>query len=319
MAAGTGGAAVGASGASTSGGGASAGASGAPGSSGTSATAGVAAGGFPTQAGAGGGGGAGAGQGGAGGQAQGGQAQGGSGSGGVGGGSAGSGGGGAGGGGGYEPCPTDDTPCLILPFGDSITFGYNSSDGGGYRSPLFKLIVEGNKNATFVGSQMNGPGQVAGRMFPKNHEGHSGWTIDSGYVSFGDGISTLVPKPAFNTVPHIVLLMIGTNDVGASMGTDKIADRLDKLLDKIVAAAPQALVVVAELTPIGYNPAPLAPYNAKIPGIVQARVAKGQHFAVVDMSKMPKNDLQGDDLHPNDAGYAYMADIWYAAIKGVLR
>jgi GDSL-like lipase/acylhydrolase family protein len=142
------------------------------------------------------------------------------------------------------------------------------------------------------------PRQVAGKPFPKNHEGHSGWTIDSGYVSFGDGISTLVPKPAFDTVPHIVLLMIGTNDVGASMGTSTIADRLDKLLDKIVAAAPQALVVLPELTPIGYNPAPLAPYNAKIPGIVQARVAKGQHFALVDMSKMPSNQLQSDDLHP---------------------
>lgn len=227
---------------------------------------------------------------------------------------------GAGGGGtsSYAPCPTDGSACKILPFGDSITFGFGSADGGGYRSPLYARILEGGYRATFVGSQSNGPNQVSGKPFPKQHEGHSGWTIDSGYVSFGQGISTLVPKPAFDTIPHIVLLMIGTNDVGSSMGTNAIADRLDRLLDKIVAAAPQALVVVAKITPIKYNPAPLAPYNAKIPGLVQARVEKGQHFALVDMSQMPVADLASDSLHPNDAGYTWMAGTWYAAIKDYL-
>src|SRR4029079_11031352 len=138
------------------------------------------------------------------------------------------------------------------------------------------------------------------------------------YVSFGDGISTLVPTPAFKTVPHIVLLMIGTNDVSASKGTDMSATRLDALLDKIVQAAPRALVVVAQLTPIGWNPAAATSYNAKIPGIVQARVGKGQHLAVVDMSKMPTADLGSDSLHPNDTGYAFMANVWYAAIQSYL-
>ncbi|MEO6095917.1 MAG: carboxypeptidase-like regulatory domain-containing protein, partial [Fibrobacteria bacterium] len=41
----------------------------------------------------------------------------------------------------YNPCPTNGSPCKILPFGDSITEGVKSSDGGGYRSQLFKLIV----------------------------------------------------------------------------------------------------------------------------------------------------------------------------------
>jgi lysophospholipase L1-like esterase len=253
-----------------------------------------------------GGGGATGGQAGAGGQAQ-------------AGGAAGSGGdGGNGGSAGYAPCPKDGSACRILPFGDSITFGYGSTDGGGYRSPLYGRIAEAGYRATFVGSQSGGPGQVEGTPFPKQHEGHSGWTIDSGYVSFGQGISTLVPKPAFDTAPHIVLLMIGTNDVGANMGTSSIHERLDRLLDKVVAAAPDALVVVAKLTPIKYNPAPLAPYNAKIADVVNARVAKGQHFALVDMSAMPLADLASDSLHPNDAGYAWMAGTWYTAIEGYL-
>lgn len=231
---------------------------------------------------------------------------------------AGTGGGGGAGGGGYNPCPTDGNPCIILPFGDSITDGVGSTDLAGYRSALFKLIVQANQKVTFVGSRSSGPDQVLGKKFPPNHEGHPGWTIDSGYVSFGDGISTLIPMPAFKTMPHIVLLMIGTNDVSATMGTDMIATRLDTLLGKIVQTAPNALVVTAQLTPIGWKPAAATNYNAKIPGIVQARVAKGQHLAVVDMSKMSTANLNSDSLHPTDAGYAFMANVWYTAIQSYL-
>lgn len=232
------------------------------------------------------------------------------------------GGGGAGGGGagpgGYNPCPTDGAPCLILPLGDSITDGVGSSNQAGYRAPLFELIVDAQQKVNFVGSRSGGPDQVAGQQFPRKHEGHPGWTIDSGYVSFGDGISTLIPTPAFSTVPHIVLLMIGTNDVSATMGTDMIAERLDRLLDKVVQAAPKALVVVATITPISWNPAAATNYNAKIPGLVQARAGKGQHLVTVDMSKMPAANLASDGLHPNDGGYAFMAGVWYAAIEDFL-
>jgi len=39
----------------------------------------------------------------------------------------------------YQPCPTDGTACKIMPFGDSITDGYNSDTPGGYRVELFRL------------------------------------------------------------------------------------------------------------------------------------------------------------------------------------
>ena len=100
------------------------------------------------------------------------------------GGAAGMGGGAAGGAGGtvaYAPCPTNGSPCKILPFGDSITEGVKSSDDAGYRSQLFKLIVAAKQKVTFTGSLTNGPTQVSGQTFPRMHEGHAGWTIDPGY------------------------------------------------------------------------------------------------------------------------------------------
>jgi lysophospholipase L1-like esterase len=226
---------------------------------------------------------------------------------------------GAGGTSGYNPCPTSGDPCKILPLGDSITHGFASSDDAGYRSQLFKLIVAAKQNVTFVGSLSNGPTQVSGQTFPRNHEGHDGWTIDPGYSTYGaGGISSLVPSPAFDGKPHIVLLHIGTNDTGF-MDSANMSTRLEALLDKIATASPASLIVLAQITPLGYTSSALTAYNAKIPGIVQSHAAKGQHIVGADMSKMPvPADIGSDNVHPNDQGYAYMAGIWYAAIKNLL-
>jgi lysophospholipase L1-like esterase len=221
--------------------------------------------------------------------------------------------------GGYDPCPTNGDPCKILPLGDSITHGFASTDDGGYRSALFKLIVAAQQKVTFTGSLANGPTQVSGQTFPRNHEGHDGWTIDPGYSTYGaGGISSLIPSPALNGGPHIILLHIGTNDTGF-MDSVNMSTRLEALLDKIAQASPNALVVLAQIAPLGYNSAPLTAYNAKIPAIVQSHAAKGQHIVGVDMSKLPvPADIGSDNVHPNDQGYAYMANIWYAAIKNLL-
>ena len=226
----------------------------------------------------------------------------------------------AGGTGAYNPCPTDGTTCKILPFGDSITRGAKSSDDGGYRAPLYKLILAGRQKATFTGSQAHGPAQISGQAFPRNHEGHAGWTIDPGYnmlSSSYSGISKLVPSPALDANPNIILLMIGTNDLFAR-DTANMATRLEVLVDKVAENAPKALIVLAQLTPLGHDDPNLTAYNAKIPGIVQAHAAKGQHIIGVDMSKLPTSQL-ADGTHPTDQGYAYMANIWYAAIKDLLN
>jgi hypothetical protein len=235
------------------------------------------------------------------------------------GGIAGAGGTGTGGTGAYSPCPAPGAPCKILPFGDSITRGAKSSDDAGYRSALFKLIADAKQNATFTGSLSNGPAQVSGHTFPRMHEGRPGWTIDPGYnmisSSYG-GISSLVPSPALNGNPHIILLMIGTNDLFAR-DTANMATRLEVLLDKIATNAPNALIVLAQITPLASTNSALTAYNAKIPQIIESHAAKGAHIIGVDMSKLPTSQLS-DGTHPNDQGYTYMANIWYAAIKNLL-
>lgn len=216
--------------------------------------------------------------------------------------------GGAGGTVAYAPCPTG-MPCKILPLGDSITLGAKSSDGGGYRTPLFKLIVAANQKITFTGSLSSGPTQVSGQPFPRMHEGHSGWTISQ--------LGPLIPSPALNAKPNIVLLHIGTNDIG-SRNPAAMAMRLETLVEKIAQNGPDALIVVAQITTASSDNDIRDAYNAMIPGIVQSHAAKGQHIISVDCNKVPAAGLSADGVHPNDQGYAYMAGVWYAAIKDLL-
>jgi lysophospholipase L1-like esterase len=212
------------------------------------------------------------------------------------------------GGGGYNPCKA--SPCVILPLGDSITHGYSSTDDAGYRSALFKLIVAANQNVTFIGSLTNGPTTVSGKTFPRNHEGHDGFTVTQ--------ITGLVPPAkSFSTTPHIVLLHAGTNDMTMNADPTTTANQLSTLITDLVNAAPDALIVVAKIVPLGYSNSNYTSYIAKIPGIVQSHTSG--HVIMVDMSTLPTSDIRGSgNVHPTDQGYADMANLWYGAIKGYL-
>jgi lysophospholipase L1-like esterase len=224
--------------------------------------------------------------------------------------------------GGYQPCQSN--PCKILPLGDSITFGVGDEPNGGYRGPLFAAAVAAGQKITFTGSLSNGPTTVSGQTFPRRNEGHNGWGIARVTPFSGNsaGIATLIPNPAFGAnsggTPEIILLHIGTNDATNFTAAQMQSD-LKTLLDKIFAGAPNALVVLARIIPIGYdvNNAVVRTYNQALPGIVQESAAAGKHIVLVDMNTGFAGFVS-DNLHPNTSGYKLMADRWHAAIGPLL-
>ncbi|WP_437814988.1 SGNH/GDSL hydrolase family protein [Sorangium sp. So ce1078] len=208
---------------------------------------------------------------------------------------------------GFQPCP-ETGPCKVLPLGDSITFGLGFD--GGYRVELFRLARQDDHEITFTGTQqMNGPTMVDGAPFPRNHEGISGETIQQ--------IANRVPTPALRDIPHIVLVHAGTNDMYRDPnGADT---RLGALLDELIAGAPDALIVVSSIIPFPGAVNPVNTFNAAIPGLVEERANAGAHIIYADQFMgFPTSEL-GDGVHPNQAGYARMAGVWYDAISGYLR
>ena len=225
----------------------------------------------------------------------------------------------------YDPCPAAGTPCRIMPLGDSITYGYSSSDLGGYREPMFTAAVNAGHSITFVGSQTSGPTMVDGMPFPQENEGHSGYTIDDG--GGRTGIQGLVQNALQTYHPHIVTLMIGTNDVDIQLDLANASTRLGKLLDTILAADPKLLLVVAQITPTQDDTENMLvqAYNAAIPALVSARANSGKHIVIVDMysavvaNAAYKTALLANSLHPTDAGFVTIAGVWDAAIARFFR
>jgi hypothetical protein len=210
----------------------------------------------------------------------------------------------------FDPCPqTGD--CKILPLGDSITFG-NPTANGGYRVELFARAAADCKHITFVGGQRNGPDKVLGLPFPKQNEGHPGWTI-SQIIDIATTDQALVDAPA------IVLLHIGTNDM--FRGPEGATERLTTLIDQLILALPNSLLAVSSIIPLPPAAEDAEAFDAPVPGIVEARAQSGAHIIYVDqLDGFPSNGFARDKVHPNDAvGYAWMGDTWYEAIEPYLH
>jgi lysophospholipase L1-like esterase len=209
----------------------------------------------------------------------------------------------------------------ILPLGDSITYGVGSSDKGGYRTFLWKDFVRNGYKVWFVGSLSNGPDAI-----DTHHEGHPGWRIDQ--------ISSHVITWLLLYRPQIILLFIGTNDILQRDDVIHAPNRLRFLIAQITLILPRSTLIVASVTPldnsklyarphssfpssVDFNANILA-YDAAIPAIVRADAAQGKHVQYVDMyDAVPLSDV-GDGIHPDDAGYARMANVWYAALVKLL-
>ncbi|KAJ7481826.1 lipolytic enzyme, partial [Mycena latifolia] len=187
----------------------------------------------------------------------------------------------------------------LLPLGDSITFGLQSSDGNGYRSTLHNLLQPGN-TVDFIGSLKSGT------MADNDNEGHSGFTIAQ-IASIATNAAALPARP------NVVLLMAGTNNVfGGSIST--APSRLSSLIDLIFQTCPDTALVVATLTPLSSGQASVDTYNQAITQLVNNRTASGQHILLASMSSVLASDLF-DRVHPNDVGYVKMANAWFPVVQ----
>ena len=206
-------------------------------------------------------------------------------------------------------------PLRILAFGDSITAGVVESRNdlvtGGYRPPLSDILTERGVDFDYVGELT----QDLPNLADGDHGGYSGRTID-----FLDGFDQdLVASEN----PDIVLLMAGTNDTKLDDVPTMLAD-MRALLESLTDASPDLTVLVATIPPIdpegssASRVAKVDAYNAGLETLVADIVAEGRSVAFVDMRDLTLDEISDVDvdsgLHPNEAGYALIAQHWADAI-----
>ena len=196
------------------------------------------------------------------------------------------------------------TKLRIQPLGDSITHGFQSSDNNGYRLQLSNDLS--GSNIKFIGSNPSG-------TMPDNYnEGHNSATIRQ----IAQFATYSLPER-----PNIVLLHAGTNDLLSDTPADpydSAPERLGDLLDEIISACPDATILVAKII---HNDNPevarrIAAFNSQIPGLVSARISAGhKNIAAVDFTSIGATEDLADHIHPTDATYRKMGDIWFSAIE----
>ncbi|KAJ7707015.1 SGNH hydrolase-type esterase domain-containing protein [Mycena metata] len=200
----------------------------------------------------------------------------------------------------------------VLPAGDSITYGYQSSTGNGYRYNLQQVlrsppwaggIVARQQSPTivdFIGSQ------DSGSMPDDENEGHSGAEIDAigGYL-----------MPDLSENPNVILLLAGTNDINNGDDVDGAPARLMAVVDAITSTLPSAAVLVGTI-PLNGDAGKEAladTFNDNIVQMLLRRAADGIRVLPVFMEALGPDDM-ADGLHPNDQGYAKMADAWFSGL-----
>jgi lysophospholipase L1-like esterase len=230
---------------------------------------------------------------------------------------------------------TPPNPIRIMPLGDSITLGAEAqptpiNNYAGYRYPLYSQLLASLLSFHFVGSL------AQGTNFPEiNHEGHGGWTIEMIRESIDSWLD--------QSKPDLVLLMAGTNDMWqARFRSNNVAvsiAALDDLVREISKHSPGIRVIVAQIPPLDSGAVLLASFgstlvdpnidygaevdtfNSQIPGIVAKEQADGLNVTMVDMHSALNlaTDFDGSGVHPDDAGYIKIANVWYRGIKAVFQ
>ena len=213
----------------------------------------------------------------------------------------------------------------IMPLGNSLTSGSKPASGPqptdiGYRKKLFNDLepTYNSIGLQFVGSQSTGDGSG----FDQDHEGRSGWRADqirdNIYLSGGDWLS--------GNPPDVILLHIGTNDIGASENLPDIVTEVEAILDRIDLYEQdfdtEVVVFVARIIRLlsgSFDGTETTSYNNQLAAMVNQRIANGDKLYLVDQE--PSIVYPGglpDLIHPDETGYNAMADVWRSAIVNTL-
>lgn len=168
----------------------------------------------------------------------------------------------------------------VIALGDSLTFGYGATQGASYPDILAQK---------------------------------TGWLVDNMGVN-GDTSQNVLDRLdlVIQAKPDLVLLGIGGNDVLRRIAPAITQDNLNQIIDRLKEHQIDVILIAQP------HFSASALFGKASDNPVYQKVANQQNVALLDKvwSKILSDDkLKSDQIHANDAGYAYFADEMYQFLQ----
>jgi lysophospholipase L1-like esterase len=162
------------------------------------------------------------------------------------------------------------------------------------------------------------PTQGCGVTHDGDNEGHGGFLV----TTVADQNQLVGWLTA--TLPDIVIMHFGTNDVWNNRSPDTILAAYSKLVDQMRASNPTMKILVAQIIPM--NPSNctecaqrVVNLNAAIPGWAAGKTTAQSPITVVDQwTGFSDATDTFDGVHPNDSGNQKMSDRWFPPLAAAL-
>lgn len=201
----------------------------------------------------------------------------------------------------------------FLAFGDSITAGEVTAPVAASNTATKMILVPTASYPTQLRSQLQSRYATQASEIRVVNEGVPGETIFSGQLRFDSALD--------QHRPDVVLLMEGVNGVGG-IGPDVSAAAIRGMTQ--TAKARNMRVFIGSMLPTipgrqrSQDPATLEIYNTRLR---EVSVVEGVPFVDLYTTLMPEmmTVIGVDGLHPTEAGYRRVAEVFFAAIRSALE
>lgn len=193
----------------------------------------------------------------------------------------------------------------------------NNDSYESYRYELWKNLIDNNYNFDFIGREKDyGTYPLyAGLEFDNDHEGSGGFESEDVLANIDEILTTIAS-------PDIVLLSIGGNDLldGGNPPSEPIANIVE-LVEKLQTHNSNITIFLERIAPANNETMTssltnkLNDFNSQIVTIANSLTTNTSKVIALDMNTNFNESYLADDVHYNELGAKFIADIYFNGIQ----
>ena len=193
----------------------------------------------------------------------------------------------------------------------------NNDSYESYRYELWKNLIDNNYNFDFIGREKDyGTYPLyAGLEFDNDHEGSGGFESEDVLANIDEILTTIAS-------PDIVLLSIGGSDLldGGNPPSEPIANIVE-LVEKLQTHNSNITIFLERIAPANNETMTssltnkLNDFNSQIVTIANSLTTNTSKVIALDMNTNFNESYLADDVHYNELGAKFIADIYFNGIQ----